>query len=97
MTSRTGLGRTPARRPRRPLIRATLGSPDVDATGSVDERVAYRGWGPTLRIALLRCSQGIANRLAGPRTDCPGHTRLRTTAGLTGAALAVYARTRGWL
>lgn len=101
MRSRTGLGRRSATRPKRPSPGRAPARPARTAKlhqmRTVDERVACRGWGPTLRMALLRCSQGVAERLAAPRTDCAGHGRVRATAGLAGAGLAVLARTRGWL
>ena len=50
-----------------------------------------------MRFALLRCSEGLADRLAGSRAECRGHGTVRATAGVTGAAVAVYAKARGWL
>jgi hypothetical protein len=101
MTTSNGHGRRFTTKPKRPHTSrapvATQRSSETDIIKATDERVACRGWGPTLRVALLRCSQGMADRLAVSHTECSGHGRVRTSAGLTGAALAVYAKTRGWL
>jgi hypothetical protein len=100
MTIRTGLGRRSASRPKRSPVRVPVRvarDGELDKIKAIDERVACRGWGPTLRLALLRCSQGVADRLSAPRLECAGHAKLRATAAATGAGLAVVARTRGWL